>query len=47
MDTGALYSLVPEDLLERIGVEPAATRRIVVADGTERTRLLGFCDLAI
>jgi predicted aspartyl protease len=47
VDTGALYSLVPEDLLQRIGVEPSATRRIVLADGTEQTRLLGFCDLQV
>ena len=47
VDTGALYSLVPEDLLQRIGVEPSATRRIVLADGTEQTRLLGFCDFQI
>jgi len=44
IDTGALYSLVPEDYLERIGVEPSATRRLVLADGREETRLLGFCD---
>ena len=47
VDTGALYSLVPEDLLQRIGVEPSATRRIVLADGTEQARMLGFCDFQI
>ncbi len=47
VDTGALYSLVPEDVLQRIGVEPSATRRIVLADGTEQTRLLGFADFQI
>ncbi len=47
VDTGALYSLVPEDLLQRIGVEPSATRRIVLADGTEQTRLLGLADFQV
>jgi predicted aspartyl protease len=47
VDTGALYSLVPEEFLQRIEVEPSATRRIVLADGTEQARLLGFCDFQI
>lgn len=47
IDTGALYSFVPEDYLERIGVEPAATRNLVLADGRQETRLLGFCDFQI
>lgn len=47
VDTGALYSFVPKDLLEQIGVEPSATRRLVLADGREETRLLGFCDFEV
>ena len=47
IDTGALYSFVPEDHLQRIGVEPAATRHLVLADGRQETRLLGFCDFQI
>jgi len=47
IDTGALYSFVPEDYLERIGVEPSATRNLVLADGRQQTRLLGFCDFQI
>ena len=47
VDTGALYSFVPEDCLERIGVEPAGTRTLVLADGRQETRLLGFCDLQV
>jgi predicted aspartyl protease len=47
VDTGALYSFVPEDYLERIRVEPSATRRLVLADGRQETRLLGFCDFRI
>lgn len=30
VDTGALYSFVPEDCLERIAVEPSATRNVVL-----------------
>ena len=47
IDTGDLYSFAPEDYLERIGVEPAATRNLVLADGRQETRLLGFCDFEI
>jgi clan AA aspartic protease len=47
VDTGAMYSFVPEDLLQRIEVEPAATRTLVLADGRQETRLLGFCDFRI
>jgi clan AA aspartic protease len=47
IDTGAMYSFVPEDLLERIGVEPSATRNLVLADGRQEKRLLGFCDFQI
>lgn len=47
VDTGALYSSVPEDRLESIGAEPAATRTLVLADGRQETRLLGFCDLRV
>ena len=47
VDTGALYSFVPEDYLEKIGVEPVAKRNLILADGRHDTRLLGFCDLQI
>jgi len=47
IDTGALYSFVPEDRLQRIGVEPSATRHLVLADGRQVTRLLGFCDFQV
>jgi len=45
--TGALYSFVPEDYLERIGVEPTTKRNLVLAEGRQDTRLLGFCDFHI
>ena len=47
VDMGALYSFVPEDYLEKIGVEPSAKRNLILADGRQDTRLLGFCDLEI
>jgi len=47
IDTGALYSFVPEDCLQRIGVEPSAPRNLILADGRQETRLLGFCDFQI
>jgi predicted aspartyl protease len=47
VDTGALYTFVPEDYLERIGVEPSVKRNLILADGRRDTRLLGFCDLQI
>ncbi len=47
VDTGALYSFVPQEFLEKIEVEPAATRNLVLADGRQESRLLGFCDFQI
>lgn len=47
VDTGALYSFIPEDYLERIGIEPTAKRNPILADGRQDTRLLGFCDFEI
>lgn len=47
VDTGALYSFVPEDYLEKIGAEPTVTRNLILADGRQDTRLLGFCEFHI
>ena len=47
VDTGALYSFVPENCLEGIGVEPSVTRNLVLADGRQDTRLLGFCNFQV
>ena len=47
VDTGALYSFIPEDYLEKIGIEPSAKRSLILADGRQDTRLLGFCDFQI
>ena len=47
VDTGVLYSFVPEDYLQRIGVESSVKRNLILADGRQDTRLLGFCDFQI
>ena len=47
VDTGALYSFIPEEYLERIGVEPTTKRNLILADGRRDTRQLGFCDFEI
>ena len=47
IDTGALYSFVPEDYLEKIGVEPSEKRNLILADGRRDTRLLDFCNFQI
>ncbi len=47
VDTGALYSFAPENYLEKIEVEPSAKRSLILADGRQDTRLLGFCDFQI
>ncbi len=40
VDTEALYSFVPEDCLEKIGVEPSVTRNLVLVDGRQDHRLV-------
>jgi predicted aspartyl protease len=47
VDTGVLYSFISEDFLEKIGIEPSVTRNLVLADGRQDSRLLGFCDFQI
>nr|VFK25075.1 MAG: Aspartyl protease [Candidatus Kentron sp. MB]VFK29826.1 MAG: Aspartyl protease [Candidatus Kentron sp. MB]VFK74959.1 MAG: Aspartyl protease [Candidatus Kentron sp. MB] len=47
VDTGALYSFIPEDLLERIHVEPTGKRNLILADGRTDTRLFGTCNFEI
>jgi len=38
---------VPEDYLQKINVEPAATRNLIPADGKRQARLLGFRNFQI
>ena len=41
VDTGALYSFVPEARLKEIGVEPLRARELILADDRRDRRLLG------
>jgi len=41
VDTGALYSFVPEDRLHAIGITPLLSRELILADGRRDRRLLG------
>jgi len=41
VDTGALYTFVPEDRLEAIGIGPIHGRELILADGRRERRLLG------
>jgi len=47
VDTGALYSYVPEDRLQAIGLIPSATREFVLADGRRDRRLIAPADLTV
>jgi predicted aspartyl protease len=47
VDTGAIYSFVPEDRLHDIGLEPIRTRELVLADGRRDRRLLGEARLSV
>ena len=47
VDTGALYSFVPEDRLHEIGLEPTRTRELILADGRHDQRLLGEARMTI
>jgi len=47
VDTGALYSFVPENRLEQIGIRPLRSRELVLADGRRDRRLLGEAVLTI
>src|SRR5438067_3250072 len=41
IDTGALYSFIPEDRLNEIGIQPLRARELILADGRHDWRLLG------
>ena len=47
VDTGALYSFVPEDRLHSIGVQPKFIRDFVYADGKSERRLVGEASFRI
>ena len=41
VDSGALYSVIPATLLERLSVRPHSRRTFTLADGSEITRRIG------
>ena len=43
IDSGAMYSFIPEDFLEKIGFEPSETRSMVFADGRIGRCPFGYC----
>lgn len=47
VDTGALYSFVPEDRLHAIGLDPIRSRELVLADGRREQRLLGEAHMTL
>jgi len=47
VDTGALYSFIPEERLNEIGIRPLGTRELLLADGRRDRRSLGEAVLTI
>jgi len=47
VDTGALFSQIPADVLSRIGVTPSGTRAVHYADGTRDVVPVAKVDIAI
>ena len=47
VDTGALYSFIPETRLVEIGIQPLRTREVILADGRRERRSLGEAVLTI
>ena len=47
VDSGAHFSQVPRDVLERIGIVPFGTRRVQYADGTVVTKPVASAEILI
>lgn len=41
VDSGALYSVVPVPVLQRLGIKPGKSKTFILADGTEVKRSIG------
>ena len=41
VDSGAIYSVVPEAVLEKLGIKPLTTEHFILADGTKIARKKG------
>ena len=46
-DTGALYSIVPTEILDRIGVEPTHVEEFELADGSVIERRMGVAHVTL
>lgn len=47
VDTGALYSIIPADRLEGIGIDPSLTREVILADGRRKRLRFGEARLTV
>ena len=47
VDTGALYSCIPQNILEQINFEPEGTKNLIFADGRVDRKLFGPCKFEI
>lgn len=47
IDTGALYSLIPQNLLAQIDFEPESTKNIILVDSRVDKKLYGSCKFTI
>lgn len=47
VDTGALYTFIPEDRLSEIGVQSIRGRDLILADGRTERRMLGEAVLTV
>lgn len=45
VDSGAIYSLLPNEVWQRIGLEPKRSQSFTLADGTHITRAISECYL--
>ncbi|MCI0588171.1 MAG: aspartyl protease [Planctomycetes bacterium] len=47
VDSGAIYTVAPGEVLDRLGIKPHGSRTFVLADGTHVTRKIGDAIFAI
>ena len=47
VDTGASYTMVPESILNDLGIEPFDTERFRLADGSRRELSLGWVEMEL
>ncbi len=47
VDTGAVYTLLPEEVWRQLGLRPTRTQVFTLADGSEMRRAIGDCRIAL